>query len=43
VVFSGIVILLMRAYPAGLAGLISALWRRRPGGKSFRGGGQAES
>jgi len=32
VVFAAIVILIMRAYPAGLAGLISAIWRRRPGG-----------
>jgi len=32
VAFAAIVILLMRAYPAGLAGLISAMWRRRPGG-----------
>jgi branched-chain amino acid transport system permease protein len=42
VVFAAIVILIMRAYPAGLAGLISALWRRRPGGGSLGGGGQAE-
>jgi branched-chain amino acid transport system permease protein len=34
VVFAAIVILIMRAYPAGLAGLISAMWRRRPGGPS---------
>jgi branched-chain amino acid transport system permease protein len=34
VAFAAIVIVLMRAYPAGLAGLGSALWRRR-GGKSL--------
>jgi hypothetical protein len=30
VAFAAIVILLMRAYPAGLAGLVSAIWPRRP-------------
>jgi len=34
VAFAAIVIVLMRAYPAGLAGLVSALWLRRPGRKS---------
>jgi len=35
VAFAAIVIGLMRAYPAGLAGLISAVWGRRRSGKSF--------
>lgn len=35
VAFAAIVIVLMRAYPAGLAGLLSAMWRRRSGGMSF--------
>jgi branched-chain amino acid transport system permease protein len=29
VIFAGVVIVIMRAYPAGVAGLIAALWRRR--------------
>jgi hypothetical protein len=34
VAFAAIVIVIMRAYPAGLAGLISAVSRRRAGGGS---------
>jgi len=36
VAFAAVVIVLMRAYPAGLAGLITAIGRRCSGGKSLR-------
>jgi branched-chain amino acid transport system permease protein len=36
VLFAAIVIVLMRAYPAGLAGLISVMWRRKRRGKWFQ-------
>jgi branched-chain amino acid transport system permease protein len=36
VLFAAVVIVLMRAYPAGLAGLIALVWRRQRRGRWFR-------